>query len=306
MEINKSGSNSKKLNNESVRSVRSLNPIFPILPPPYLRMKPANPMCYDISFTVKLKELANYFPDLEIAPQMELNFDGIHIMGHSFNDHPIIYRDRENKKLSIRPMQWGVIPFYVKDEKGFLRQRVSMLNSRSERILGDEKSYWFKIRNRRCLIPVTGIYEHRAIKGWKKKVPYFISLKNQPLFFLPGLYSVTDLPDLETGEVIKRFTFSLITRNGNDLMKKIHNDGENRGRMPLFLTLALSKEFLEEELSPKRYQEILEYEIPADDMEAITVYTIRSAKERPDGKAKNEFWEWEKLPEPGIGDPERN
>ena len=260
-------------------------------------------MCYDISFTVKLKELSAYFPDLETSGQLELDFDGIHIMGHSFNEHPIICRDRENLQLVIRPMQWGVIPFYVKDENGFLRQRVSMLNTRSERILGDEKSYWYKIRNRRCLIPVTGVYEHRAIKGWKKKVPYFIRLTDQPVFFLPGLYSVADLPDQESGEMIKRFTFSLITRNGNDLMKKIHNDGDNRGRMPLFLPLTLSREFLDEELSPERYQEILQFEMPEDQMEAITVYTIRSAKERPDGKAKNEFWEWEKLPEPGTGDP---
>ena len=259
-------------------------------------------MCYDISFTVKLKELPAYFPDLETSLQLELNFDGTHIMGHSFNMHPIIYLDRENNKLTVRPMEWGVIPFYVKDEKSFLRQRVSMLNTRSERILGDEKSYWYKIRNRRCLIPVTGVYEHRAIKGWKKKVPYFINLKEQPMFFLPGLYSVTDLPDLETGEMIKRFTFSLITRNGNDLMKKIHNDGENRGRMPLFLPLNLSKEFLDENLSSERYGEILQFEMPEQKMNAITVYTIRSSKPRPDGKAKNEYWEWEKLPETSLED----
>jgi putative SOS response-associated peptidase YedK len=260
-------------------------------------------MCYDISFTVKLKELPAYFPDLDLAGQLELDFDGIHIMGHSFNRHPILYRDRDMKNILLRPMEWGVIPFYVKDEKSFLRQRTSMLNTRSERILGDEKSYWYKIRNRRCLIPVTGIYEHRAIKGWKKKVPYFIRLKDQSLFFLPGLYSVSELPDLETGEMLKRSTFSLITRDGNDLMKKIHNDGENRGRMPLFLPLELSVKFLEDDLSPDRYQEILRYEMPEDKMEALTVYTIRSAKPRPDGKLKNEFWEWEKLPEPGTADP---
>ena len=260
-------------------------------------------MCYDISFTVKLRELPAYFPDLEAGPQLELDFEGIHIMGHSFSLHPIIYKERGDNKFILRPMEWGVIPFYVKDENSFLRQRASMLNTRSERILGDEKSYWFKIRNRRCLIPVTGVYEHRAVKGWKKKVPYFIHLKKQPLFFLPGLYSVTDLPDQETSEMRKRFTFSLITRDGNDLMKKIHNDGENRGRMPLFLPLNLSREFLDENLSLERYLEILQFEMPADEMDAITVYTIRSANLRPDGKAKNEYWEWEKLPEPGTGDP---
>jgi putative SOS response-associated peptidase YedK len=254
-------------------------------------------MCYDISFTVKLKELGAYFPDLETDLQLTLDFEGIHIMGHSFRDHPILYRDRESQRIVLRPMQWGVIPFYVKDEGGFLRQRASMLNTRSERILGDEKSYWYKIRNRRCLIPVTGVYEHRAIAGWKKKVPYFITLKDQPLFFLPGLYSVADLPDLQTGEMIRRFTFSLITRDGNDLMKKIHNDGDNRGRMPLFLPLSTAKEFLDEELSADRYREILQFEMPAEKMDAVTVYTIRSGKERPDGKSKNEYWQWEKLPE---------
>jgi putative SOS response-associated peptidase YedK len=253
-------------------------------------------MCYDISFTVKLKELPAYFPELETELQLELEFDGTHIMGHSFNEHPIIFHDRENSRLSVRPMEWGVIPFYVKDEKSFLRQRVSMLNTRSERILGDEKSYWFKIRNRRCLIPVTGVYEHRAVKGWKKKVPYYIKLKDQPMFFLPGLYSVADLPELDTGEMVKRFTFNL--------MKKIHNDGDNRGRMPLFLPLELSREFLNDQLSAERYQEILQFEMPENNMEAITVFTIRSVKERPDGKAKNAYWEWEKLPAPGTGDPE--
>jgi putative SOS response-associated peptidase YedK len=254
-------------------------------------------MCYDISFTVKLKELPVYFPDLQTDAQLSFDFDGTHIMGHSFPEHPIVYRDRESGKIVLHLMEWGVIPFYVKEEKGFLRQRASMLNTRSERILDDEKSYWYKIRNRRCLIPVTGVYEHRAVTGWKKKVPYFITLKDQPLFFLPGLYSVADLPDLQTGEIIKRFTFSLITRDGNDLMKKIHNDGDNRGRMPLFLPLPMAREFLEEELSPERYREILQYEMPEEKMEALTVYTIRSAKERPDGKRKNEFWQWERLPE---------
>ena len=98
---------------------------------------------------------------------------GVHIMGHSYGDHPIIYRTQEGKLL-CRAMEWGCIPFYVKEETLFLKQRASMLNARSERILEDTKSYWNKIKNTRCLIPVNGIYEHRAVKGWKKKVPYLV------------------------------------------------------------------------------------------------------------------------------------
>ena len=138
-------------------------------------------------------------------------------------------------------MEWGVIPFYVKDEKTYLKQRPTMLNARAEKILDDPKSYWNKIKNRRCLIPVTGIYEHRGVVGWKKKVPYFIYLKDQPIFFLPALYSTAELPDLTTGEMIKRYSFTLITRPANSLLANIHNDGPHRYRMPLFLPNELSR-----------------------------------------------------------------
>jgi hypothetical protein len=32
---------------------------------------------------------------------------------------------------------------------------------------------------------VSGIYEHRAIKGWKK-VPYLVKVAGEQLFFLPA------------------------------------------------------------------------------------------------------------------------
>jgi putative SOS response-associated peptidase YedK len=82
-----------------------------------------------------------------------------------------------------------------------------MCNARSEKILNDDRSYWKRIRPQRCLIPVTGILEHREIKGWKNKVPYFIKIKDRPRFCIPRLYNYA--PDLQTGEV--RATFTLIT-----------------------------------------------------------------------------------------------
>jgi putative SOS response-associated peptidase YedK len=193
-------------------------------------------------------------------------------------------------------MEWGCIPFYIKDEKAFVKQRTNMLNARSERILGDTSSYWFKIRNRRCLIPVTGIYEHRKIEKWTKKVPYFIHHKNTDLFYLPGLYSVAELPNKETGELEKRWTYTLITRSANDLMKQIHNDGDNKWRMPLFLPNDLAKEWVASDLTAERMQDIINYELPTPELEAWPVFTIRSSKERPDGKEKTEPYVWENLP----------
>lgn len=261
-------------------------------------------MCYDISFHVNIAQLSDYFPDLIFDAQIDMDFEaGIHIMGHAYGDHPVIYKSQEDGKLHCRLMEWGCIPFYVKDEKQFLRQRATMLNARSERVLDDPKSYWYKIRNRRCLIPVNGFYEHRAIKGWKKKVPYFIQLNDQPMFFLPGLYSVVELPDLETGEMIKRWTYTIITRGANDVMKNIHNDGDNAGRMPLMLPFEMANEYVREELSLERYKEMLSFEMPSENLSYRPVFTIRSPKLRPDDKPKNEYWEWEKLPELGVGNP---
>lgn len=253
-------------------------------------------MCYDISFKVKIQELVDYFPDLIFDEQLQLDFDGTHIIGHNYGEHPILYRNNDTGKIHCRSMEWGCIPYYVKHEEDFLKQRASMLNARSERILEDTKSYWYKIRNRRCLIPASAIYEHRAIKSWKKKVPYLIKLKAQSTFFIPGLYSVAELLDKSTGELQKVWTFSLITTSANEVMKHIHNDGTNKNRMPLFVPFEMAKEFLEADLSPEKYQAIMQFEMPADELEYWPVYTIRSPKERPDLKAKDEIWEWENLP----------
>ncbi len=44
--------------------------------------------------------------------------------------------------------------------------------------------------------------------------------------------------------------------------------------------------------------------MPSDELEYFPVYSIRTPKLRPDNKHKNEYYEWEKLPELGVLDPE--
>ena len=117
------------------------------------------------------------------------------------------------------------------------------------------------------------------------------------MFFPPGLYFVAEIVDKETGELIKHWTCTLITRDANSVMKQIHNDGENKWRMPLLLLFEQSKKWLDEDLSPEDYQAILDIEMPSEELNCIPVYTIRSPKMRPDDKPKNEYFEWENLPE---------
>ena len=134
-------------------------------------------------------------------------------------------------------------------------------------------------------------------------MPYFIRLEGQSIFFLPGLYSVVELPDTSTGEIIKRYTYTIITRAANSIMQQIHNDGDNAYRMPLFLPFEMSKKWLSEELTPEEYQNLLDFEMPSESLEYWPVDTIRSPKPRADGKPKNEFFEWDKLPALGEMNP---
>ncbi|KYP16170.1 SOS response-associated peptidase family protein [Flavihumibacter sp. CACIAM 22H1] len=254
-------------------------------------------MCYDISFTVNVRAIEDYFPDLVFDDQLDMDFGPIdHIQGVAvFARHPIVYIDRTDWTPHCSRFEWGIIPFYEKAEPPVV-MRNKYLNIRSERIIDDPTSYWYKIKNRRCLIPVTGIFEHRTIQGWKKKVPYLIRPIDTPVFFLPGLYSVAETVDASTGEMIKRKTFGMLTRSANSLMRNIHNDGDNRYRMPLFLPFDLAQEWLDDNLSSEKYRSLLQFEIPPTALEYYPVFSIRSSKPRPDGKWKTVPWQWDNLP----------
>ncbi|RXK87018.1 SOS response-associated peptidase [Filimonas effusa] len=264
-------------------------------------------MCYDISFTVDLPELRAHFPDLVMDENIQLNLEAAeHILGPGFHgEHAILYRNRTDHLVHLRLHEWGVIPFYINTPdkiNDFKKSRNGFLNVRAERILDDKTSYWFKIRERRCLIPVTGIIEHREVVGFKNSIPYLVWPCSQKIFFLPGLYSVAAVPDQETGELIERRTFALITRPANELMKKIHNSGANRWRMPLFLPLELSQTWLNNTLTETEYRRILNYEIPAEDLAYRTTFSVRGNKLRPDGLSKIAPYSWNEPPL-GTADP---
>jgi hypothetical protein len=65
----------------------------------------------------------------------------------------------------------------------------------------------------------------------------------------------------------------------------------------------MSKEWLHEDLTPERYKDFLDFEMPSDQLEYHPVYTIRGRTPRIDNKPKYEPWEWEKLPALGEMNP---
>jgi putative SOS response-associated peptidase YedK len=253
-------------------------------------------MCLDIAFYSALQLIDDYFPDLVHDGDIQFDLDmGMHFMALGHNRYPVIlFADgRYHRKY----FEWGIIAEYMDTPEKIKAMRRSMVNARGEKILADKRSFWNRIRTKRCLIPVTGIYEHREIKGWKNKVPYHIRLNNRPMFALPGLYHYnTKLPsDPETGEV--RGMFTLITRAANPLMRQIHNSGDNAFRMPLFLPKDMEQEWLRPELTDADLQRILDYEMPPDQLVVDPVFSIRARSPRPDGQPKNAPWPWPDLPD---------
>jgi putative SOS response-associated peptidase YedK len=253
-------------------------------------------MCLDIAFYSALQLIDDYFPDLVRDGDIQFDLDmGMHFMALGHNRYPVILF--ENGHYHRKYFEWGIIAEYMDTPEKIKAMRRSMVNARSEKILTDKRSFWNRIRTKRCLIPVTGIYEHREIKGWKNKVPYHIRLKDRRMFALPGLYHYnTKLPsDPETGEV--RGMFTLITRAANPLMRQIHNSGDNAFRMPLFLPKEMEAQWLQPSLTDETMEQILAYEMPSDQLIVEPVFSIRSRTPRPDGQPKNAAYTWPGLPD---------
>ena len=223
-----------------------------------------------MSFFCNIKLIADY---LNIKEEISIQFDPTyHRVAQSFNTWPVVINENGYK---IKLFEWGVIADFMNTPDKIKEYRNSMANARSEKIINDKRSVWYRIKKNRCLVFTTGFFEHHDA-GLKKKVPFYIRLKGEPIFCFAGLYNYSPVPDLETGEVIG--TFSIITRPANALMAKIHNGGANSKRMPLVLTKELSHQWLDENLSDENISEILNYEYPDSQMEAWAINTIRTSK----------------------------
>lgn len=254
-------------------------------------------MCYDISYRITLESIEDYFENIEIDTQLDIDFDvSIHVLAQAYKKHPVVIF--EDGRYKLEAFEWGVIADYMDTPEKVKKIRSSMCNARSEKIIEDKRSVWHRLRRKRCLIPVNGIFEHREIKGWKNKVPYYVQLRDRPMFCLPGLYNYPNRPsNIETGEVFG--TFTVVTRAANEVMRHIHNCGDNANRMPLFLPKDLESEWLDPTLNDEQIEEILEFEMPAEELIYAPVYSIRTTKPHPLGGLKTDPFEWPNLPQLG-------
>lgn len=260
-------------------------------------------MCYDISLKAKNEHFLELIPELksdwedEELEELELT------SGLTYPVYPVLVNEGNNYYL--KKMEWGLIPASLNTPEKVKQFRKNMLNARSDRFINDPKSIWHKFRNQRCLIPVTGIFEHRHIHGWKNTIPYHVKQKDRDLFFLPGFYAYTGEKNPLTGD--RRGTFVFLTHEANSLMAKIYNRDEKDPRMPLFLPSEAEMLWLDRQASEAQILEIANTNFPADHLESWPVYSIRKGRNfngrRPDGLGASDPYKWPGLPELGNDRP---
>jgi len=204
-------------------------------------------MCYNISIIKKMADIEELF-GARFAEQEAYEYI-YHSSAFSAPYHPVITNENVS---TIQFYQWGLIPFWIKDENAANRIRFRTLNARAETI-HDKPAFRFSIKDRRCLVIVDGFYEWREVN--KKKYPYYIKLVDNTAFAIAGIWDTWW--NRETGET--KNTFSIITTKANPLLERIHN---TRKRMPVILKQEDHKRWLNTELDRSVIDSLL---IPFDD-----------------------------------------
>ncbi len=134
--------------------------------------------------------------------------------------------ENSEQEIRAREVKWG-FPSY--DNKGLI------INARAENI-EERRAFSNGIRNKRCIIPVSGFYEWDA-SG--EKVTF--TLKDERLFFLGGIYD----------SFMHEDRFVIITCGANESVKDVHE------RMPLII----KRDMVDAWFSPD-FKEVLGSEMP--------------------------------------------
>ena len=150
-------------------------------------------------------------------------------------------------------MEWGLVPHWAKDITATHRP----INARAES-LAEKPMFRDLLKSQRCLVPASGFFEWKH--EWGHKIPFYIHVKDDPVFGFAGLYDVWRNP---AGTTLR--TYTIITTTPNELMAPIHN------RMPVILKQDDEMRWLSRDvLTADEVKRILA-PYPAEGMEAYPV-----------------------------------
>lgn len=221
-------------------------------------------MCYHYALAVEAAQLAAH---LKVAIPEESKLQPVyHINAYQFPACPVVTRQKPDK---LQFYQWGLIPHWTKTREDADAIRARTINARSESIF-EKPSFRSAIKTgKRCLIPATGFYEwHTRVK---QKFPFFISVKDQPVFSFAGIWD--EWPDPETGEVL--YTYSMLTTDANPLLAAIHN---SKQRMPCILSPENEHAWLYGNLTEHDVLTLLANRYPANKMHSHSISKLITSR----------------------------
>jgi putative SOS response-associated peptidase YedK len=190
-------------------------------------------MCYYSSISVDFKIIETRFGAKFV--QRELFTPVFSASAFTFPLMPVITNENPTE---IVLYQWGLIPFWTKDDNAAQQIRQQTMNARAETIF-TKSCFRYPILSRRCLVLVDGFFEWRHLNG--KSYPYYIRLRDHQPFALAGIWDKWQNP--QSGNEVR--TFSIITTQANPLLEQIHN---TKKRMPVILARKVEKTWIENKL----------------------------------------------------------
>jgi len=173
----------------------------------------------------------------------------------------------EGGTVTLKPMRWGLIPSWSKDEA--IGDKLT--NARADTIT-EKPSYRRPFEKQRCLIPADGFYEWQTTPAGKQ--PFRFTRKDGGFFCMAGIWEKWIRPHREgelglddTGPSIDQTveTFTIITTEPNAMVAAVHN------RMPVILSALHYQWWLEPKRFEPEFLKTLLRSYPAEDMACCRV-----------------------------------
>ena len=138
----------------------------------------------------------------------------------------IIRKNPATGERSLDLLRWGLIPHFCVE-----KPKPPPINAAAETLatktFPPETRPFFAdaYAKRRCIMPIDGFFEWKAVKGSKIRQPFAIAMKDGAPFGLAGLWE--NWQDPASGAWLR--TFCIVTTRANALVRPIHS------RMPVIL-----------------------------------------------------------------------
>ncbi len=220
-------------------------------------------MCYHASVGTTYKQLEEeyerpFLGDLFPTFYNPNDIVGFHLNGFDYPSLPVITNELPNY---IQMFKWGLIPNWATDNRNAQEIRSITLNAKSETVF-EKPSFKIPILQQRCLVLATGFFEWMQVDN-KTKIPYYIHVKDAPIFAIAGIY------DYWKNEVedTQYKTFSMLTTEANKTMAQIHN---TKKRMPLILSKDQQNQWIDSNATILNLKEMMQ---PIEDS-LIETWTI--------------------------------